>query len=320
MIRVKRFLYMAILVVVALAFCMGCSQERKDNQLELRAKGITHMNNGEYAKALEAFQAALDESLGQIGALELDICYYKAETQYMLNDIEGAIGTYTAIIGYNNASKAYYLRGTLYYDQDQEELALNDYQLATQYDGKNDYELYIAIYEAMKAHGNDQGRTYLEKACEIKGDSAYDKMQKGRIQFMMGVYGEAVNFLQEAAEGGEPQSYYHLAEVYLATDKMDEAQAAFTSYISSGIADSDRLYRIADQQMEKENYDIAIRCLEAALKLEQVPNKQIVMKTLVIAYEKTNNFAAARNVLQDYVNIYPEDEEAKRELTFLETR
>ena len=78
MIRVKRFLYMAILVVVALAFCMGCSQERKDNQLELRAKGITHMNNGEYAKALEAFQAALDESLGQIGALELDICYYKA--------------------------------------------------------------------------------------------------------------------------------------------------------------------------------------------------------------------------------------------------
>ena len=56
------------------------------------------------------------------------------------------------------------------------------------------------------------------------------------------------------------------------------------------------------------------------MELELVPNKQSVMKSLVIAYEKTADFTSARKVLERYVALYPEDEEAKRELTFLETR
>lgn len=320
MIRLKRFLYMAILMVAVLFLCVGCNTEREERQLKFREQGISYLENGNYEKALETLQAALDESLGEIGAIELDICYYKAQAQYMLGQVEDAINTYTAIIGYNNSSKAYYLRGNLYYSQGKEALALSDYESATQYDGKNDYELYIGIYEAMKANGNQNGVDYLNEACNINGDTAYDKMQKGRIRFMLGVYGDAVTWLTEAAESGEAESYYYLAEVYLATDKLEEAKSAMASYIASGIADSYRLYSIADSQMEKEHYDIAIECLESALKLEQIPNKQTVMKNLVIAYEKTYDFVSARELLEDYVNLYPEDEEAKRELTFLETR
>lgn len=318
MIRLKRFLYMAVVTMVFLA-CVGCSTEREDNQKRLREQGIAYLEQGQYQKALDKLQAALDESLGEIGALELDICYYKAEAQYMLGLKEDAIATYTAVIGYNNSSKAYYLRGNLYYSMGEEEIALKDYQSAILYDGKNDYELYIGIYDVMKANGNDGGVEYLKKACDIKGETAYDKMQKGRIRFMLGNYGEAVALLTEAKEA-EAESYYYLTEVYLATDKMEEAKAAISSYVSSGVADTYRLYKVADAQMEKENYDIAIECLNAAMKLENIPNKQMVMKSLVIAYEKVNDFASAKKILQEYVNIYPEDEEAKRELTFLETR
>lgn len=320
MIREKRFLNIVILMIAILFLCSGCSSEREDRQLQLREQGISYLENGNYEKALNAFQAALDESLGEIGAMELDICYYKAETQYMLGQIEDAISTYTAIIGYNNSSKAYYLRGNLYYSQGKEAMALSDYESATKYDGKDNYELYIGIYESMKENGNSEGMNYLEKATNLKGDSAYDKMQKGRIHFMMGHYGDSVSALTEAAAGGETESYYYLAEVYLAADKREEAKSAIASYISSDIADSYRLYHIADAQIIKGNYDIAIDCLEAALELELIPNKQIIMKSLVIAYEKINDFASARNVLKEYVKIYPEDEEAKRELTFLETR
>lgn len=319
MISVKRFLYIATIVVV-LSLCVGCSTEREENQMKLREQGISYLENGQYEKALEKLQAALDESLGEIGTVELDICYYKAQAQYMLGQVEDAIDTYTAIIGYNNSSKAYYLRGNLYYSQGEEALALSDYESATQYDGKNDYELYIGIYDAMKAHGNDNGTRYLDMACNIKGDTAYDKMQKGRIRFMQGIYGDAVTWLTEAAEGGEVESYYYLTEVYLATDKKTEAKNALSAYIAGGTADSYRLYNIADAQMQKNNYDIAISCLESAMKLDVIPNKQMIMKNLVVAYEKTNDFRAARELLEDYVNIYPEDEDAKRELTFLETR
>ena len=320
MIRAKRFLYMAILMITVLLICTGCSSEREERQLQLREQGISYLENGDYEKALNAFQAALDESLGEIGAMELDICYYKAEAQYMLGQIEEAIHTYTAIIGYNNSSKAYYLRGNLYYSQGKEAIALSDYESAIKYDGKSDYELYIGIYESMTANGNSEGVAYLEKAANLKGDSAYDKMQKGRIHFMMGRYGDSVAALTEGAAGGEAESYYYLAEVYLATDKREEAKGALASYIASDVADSYRLYHIADTQITKGNYDIAIDCLEAALELELIPNKQIVMKSLVIVYEKVSDFTSARNVLEEYVKIYPEDEEAKRELTFLETR
>ena len=57
-----------------------------------------------------------------------------------------------------------------------------------------------------------------------------------------------------------------------------------------------------------------------ALKLEKVPNKQILMKTLVIAYEQSGDFAAAKEAMVQYLESYPDDDDAKREFTFLETR
>lgn len=317
---IRRFIYMSLLTLLVLGVAAGCSSKRQEQQETLRAQGIAYMEKAEYEKALDAFQKALDESLGEIKTMELDICFYKAQTQYMLGDIDGAMATYTAIIEYNQSSKAYYLRGNLHYAKEEEQLALQDYKEAIRYDGKNEYELYIGIYEALKAHDNPEQTTYLELAKEIKGDTAYDKMQKGRVNFLLGIYGEAVMLLQEAAAAGEPEANYHLTELYLATDKNEEALNTLNAYISGGSADAYRLYRIAAAQMEKENYAVSVSCLEAALKLENVPNRQSVMRTLAIAYERENDFASARTVLETYVTLYPDDEEAQRELTFLETR
>ena len=325
MIKLRRLLYITTMLTAVLFLCTGCSNEREEKQLQLREQGITYLENEQYKEAIEAFQCALDESLGEIDEVELDICYYKAEAQYLSGDVEGAVGTYTAIINYNNDPRAYYLRGNLNYTMN-EEYALKDYASAAEYDKHTDYELYIGIYEAMKAHGNNEGTAYLEEALKIKGDTAYDKMQKGRIKFLLGSYGDAVTLLEEAAAGKEYEAYFYLAEVYLSNlaissvNAMEEAKNNMNAYIASGVADSYKLYNIAENQLNKGYYDISISCLEAALKLKEVPNKQIVMKTLAIAYEKTSNFVVARDVLTDYVKLYPEDEEAKRELTFLETR
>jgi len=335
MIQIRKLLYTVMILTVALTLCTGCSSERKEKQLSLREQGIVHLENGQYEKALTAFQSALDESLGQIGEVELDICYYKAEAQYLSGDTEGAIGTYSAIIEYNHQPKAYYLRGNLYYSLyqpaesegveseefvDYEAMALADYEQAIKYE-KSDYQLYIGIYEVLTAHGKSvEGLKYLDEALKIQGETAYDKMQKGWINFLLGNNEEAITLLKASAEGKELESYYCLAEVYLELGDMENAQNNMKAYISSGIADSYKLYNIAEVQLLKENYDVAINCLESALKLDKVPNKQVIMKTLVIAYEKISNFVAARDVLTDYVNLYPEDEEAARELTFLETR
>ena len=80
------------------------------------------------------------------------------------------------------------------------------------------------------------------------------------------------------------------------------------------------LFDVANDELGKGNYDMAIECITVALELEKVPNKQVLMKTLVIAHEKKLDFASALEVMQAYVKAFPDDEEAKRELTFLETR
>ncbi len=329
---IRKFIYMTGIIVTSVALLSGCGSERKEEQAKLRNEGIVYLESQQYEKAIEAFQGALDASLGTVGELELDICYYKAEAEALSGDTEAALATYTAVLGYSKEPKAYFLRGNLYYYLEKEAEALADYEAAIKLE-KKDYELYIGVFEALSDHGKAaEGRAYLEKALEVKGDSAYDKMQKGRILFLLNkgvvtaepeqeaVFAEALENLKAAAEGKEMMAYYYLAEVYLELEDNEAAVSSMNAYTNSGIADSYKLYEVAEAQMNKANYDMAISCLEAAGKLDEVPNKQIVTRTLVIAYEKAGNYIAARDVLRGYVKDYPEDEEAARELTFLETR
>ena len=90
--------------------------------------------------------------------------------------------------------------------------------------------------------------------------------------------------------------------------------------MESGAADAYSLFEIANDELGKGNFEMAIECLKSALKLESIPNKQLLTKTLVIAYEQNLEFEAALELMTQYVKDYPDDEEAKRELTFLETR
>ncbi len=337
---IRKFIYMTGIIVTSVALLSGCGNERREEQDKLRNEGIVYLESQQYEKAIEAFQGALDASLGTVGELELDICYYKAEAEALKGDTEAALATYTAILDYSKEPKAYFLRGNLYYYLEKEAEALADYEAAIKLE-KKDYELYIGVFEALSDHGKViEAKTYLEKALDIKGDTAYDKMQKGRIHFLLGrvkilqamtsavptpmnkeeAFAPALENLKAAAEGKEMMAYYYLAEVYLELEDNEAAVSSMNAYTNSGIADSYKLYEVAEAQMNKANYDMAISCLEAAGKLDEVPNKQIVTRTLVIAYEKAGNYIAARDVLRGYVKDYPEDEEAARELTFLETR
>lgn len=316
--KIKKVIY-TVACIMLVFVCTACS-ERQESQLEYRQNGINLMENGKYEEALVEFQNALDLSLGEIGETELDICFYKAETLYHLGDTQGAMDTYTSIIKYNKDAKAYFLRGNLYYSLGEEEKALKDYEAALEQE-KKDYDLYIGVYEALIAHGKEQeALAYLNQALEISGNSAYDKMQKGRINFLLGEQQTAISLLEEAIDGKETAAYYYLAEIYYELGESKTAEEYIVAYMESGKADSYGLFNIGNDQIGKGNFGMAIKCLTAALELEDVPNKQMVMKTLVIAYEQNGDFESAKALMEEYVQNYPDDEEAAREYIFLETR
>lgn len=315
----KKYKFGLLLLVCVVFLCTGCSGREKEQMLH-REKGINLMENGKYEKAMEEFQLALDLSLGEIGEKEVDICFYKAEAQYYLNDVEGAKETYTAIIDFNEDAKAYFLRGNLYYSLGDEGNALSDYEAAIENDKKN-YELYMGVYEALTAHGKEkEALTYLNHALNMSGNTAYDKMQKGRIHFMLGEAEEAVSLLEEAIKGREKDAYFYLADVYEAMGDEAKAQENITAYVEGKDLDSYKLFQVANSEIGKGNYDMAIQCLNKALELKNVPNKQMILKSLAIAYEHNRDFETAKKLMEEYIETYPDDEEAAREYTFLETR
>lgn len=315
----KRMKIVLIMGVLMLAFCTGCS-EREENQLTYRQKGISLMENGKYEDALVEFQNALDLSLGEIEEEEIDICFYKAESLYMIGDVEGALKTYSAILAVEEEPKAYFLRGNLYYSLGNEEEALKDYAAAIEHAPK-EYELYIGVYEALTAHGKEaEAQDYLKKALENKGNSACDKMQKGRIHFLLGETDKAIALLEEAIKGKETEAYFYLAQVQEALGNTQAAEENMTAYVESGKVDSYNLFRVANTQLGKGNYTMAIQCLNQALTLETVPNKQMILKTLIIAHEQNRDFDTAKELMAEYIEAYPDDAEAMREYTFLETR
>lgn len=308
------------MAVMTIGLCTGCSNERLEEQAALREQGIALMEQEKYEEALKVFQNSLGLALGKIGEIEKDICYYKAEAQYHLEDTEGAMNTYTAIIDYNQDAKAYFLRGNLYYSLGDEENALKDYAAAIENDVDN-YELYMGVYDALSIHGKEkEAQEYLNQALEIKGDTAHDKMQKGRINYFLGENETAVSFLEEAAKANEMMAYYYLAEIQYEMGDIEAAEANMEVYMKSNEVDSYNLFSIANDQLTKGNADIAIKCLNVALELEEIPNKQAIMQTLVVAYEQKLDFTSAKKVMEQYIVEYPEDEEAIREHTFLETR
>lgn len=309
-----------ILLTIMVFMLTGCQSERKKNQEAYRQNGINCLENGDYEAAIESFQKALDLANGSIGEIETDICFYKAKAQYLNGNIDDAFATYDSLITYNQNAQAYYLRGNLHFLLGDSDKALNDYAAAVKQDKKN-YELYIGIYESMAQYDMaSEGQYYLNEALNIKGKKSYDNMQKGRIYFLLGEEETAEELLTKAVSDGQKEANFYLAEVYEATGDYEKADECFLAYLESGIADSVDLYNMGKSQMEKSDYEHAISYFLAALELDEVPNKQLILKSLVVAYEEKGDFSEAKKCLESYLELYPSDEEAQREMVFLETR
>lgn len=305
--------------IMALAFG-ACGQQENKEQDAYRQYGITCLESGNYEEALKAFQNALDQSLGKVGEREIDICFYKAKAQMLSGDTDAALETYNAIIKYNKDARAYYLRGNLYFDMEESEKALADYEQAVKRDAGN-YELYIGIYESMSSHDmSGEGQKYLNAAMEIKGDKSEDNLYKGRICYLLEENDTAITYLTKAKDGKEALASYYLALVYERQGDSEKAEACIQEYIESGAATSYDLYELGMAEMTDQDYAAALTYFNAALSMEEVPNKQNIMKSAVSAYEYSGDFDSAKKMIKDYLKQYPSDEDAQRESIFLETR
>jgi len=317
----KKLTYITALTMLSLTLMTGCTNERRENQTAYRQIGINAMESGDYAGAVDAFNSALGQCIGKITENELDICYYKAAAQYASGDSEGAVATYTAIIDYDKkAADAYYLRGCVYLKQGNTESAVSDFDAAVQYNS-DDYELYVNIYENLLAYDmTEKGEEYLNKAFDIKGNSAEDYAWRGRIYYYLGQYDNAMTELNSALDKESVIANLYIAQVYEAQSDSENAEVYYQNYVNSGAADSEAMNSLGEIEMAKGNYSDALTYLQQGIAMENVTNRRELMQNLIICYEYTFDFNSAWNIVQEYVQAYPDDASAQREYIFLKNR
>lgn len=286
----KKWNILVALTVAGLAITVsGCNltSASKEKEIDYREQGIELMDAGKYSKAVEMFQTALDQSVGVISDLDIDICYYKAAAQYNAGDVDSAIDTYNSLINYDKKNAdAYYYRGTVYLVQGDTDLAAADYDEAISLDTDN-YELYSNIYENYKDAGDeDTGLAYLQKALELSGDSTADNREKGYIYYLTGDNDQAVSLLTSAVSAGDEKAMLYLSEIYI-----NEA-----------------------------SYSDALDLVNQGLAIEDGQYTQEFLYAEATLYEYMGDFETAKEKMAAYIEAYPDDEAAVRENTFLSTR
>ena len=98
------------------------------------------------------------------------------------------------------------------------------------------------------------------------------------------------------------------------------AEDYLNTYMGTATADAIALNELGELMLDKELYAEAVSYFEQGLACEVVPNRGALMHNLIVAYEFNGNFDKAWNLVQDYVILFPEDEEAQREYIFLKNR
>lgn len=314
----------AALAAVSMALILGvtgCNNEQEKNQEAYRKLGIKNMASGNYDKAVQSFQKALDASLGKVGPTEIDICYYKAAAQFAQGNYDDAIAIYTALIDYDKENaQAYYLRGSVYLKTKQEEKARGDYDQAVKYAG-DDFELYRGIYENMKNSGyEEEAGKYLEAALSRKPQEPSDYAQQGYIYYLLEDYQKARASLDKAIDGEDESALLYLAQVYQAMDQGEQAQALLENYVKNNKGDSKALNTLGMMEMNAGNYEEALKYFQMGSKVKDAINRQEILKNEIAAYEYAGDFAQAKEKMAAYLKEYPGDEEAVRENIFLKSR
>lgn len=192
---------------------------------------------------------------------------------------------YHNVFGWNLSQDIRYYLAESYFQQEQYKKALEVYREIEKYEKSSSY---VLCYEGAcyaRLEKTEEAEELFEKAIALGNDEGYHYLSK--MYYDLGEYEKAISYEKKFMEVREPNgsSYHILAKSYSKAKKFKEA----------------------------------IRAIEKGIQLDD-QQKQALLFEEIIIYEEKRDFATAYEKCLNYVSEYPEDEQAKQELEFLETR
>ena len=283
-----------------------------------RGQGLAYMGLSQYEEAAAAFEKALLNSNGQIDNMDYDINYYLATAYEKLGQNDKGIEVYDAMIALRPKEKmAYFLRGCLRVKTDFDK-AKADFDKAISLDG-TDYDQLIDICAVMNENGyKEAAQEYLQAV--VGSEAKISDYDKGRMYYYLEDYDNAKNFFEKARENGDYQTILFLGKTYETLGDYNYAVSVYSSFIEKDQTNAEIYNQLGLCKNRMGAYQEALTAFQAGMNVESCSIMQTLKFNEIVTYEYLEEFKKAAVLMENYLNIYPDDEVAQREYTFLKTR
>lgn len=160
-------------------------------------------------------------------------------------------------------------------------------------------------------------------ACLLVGCA--NPVEDGVKQLEEKKYEKAIESFEKAIEKEKDvaEAYKGIGIAYFEQKDYEKAQEAFESSLQESGEGTPELYEfLVVCNMEAEDYDGALNYLRLGIANEDADPKllQEMRFNEIVVYEKLLDFDTAKAKMKSYIADYPDDEAAKKEAEFLETR
>lgn len=304
----------------ALDYFRNAQDEGEDERLLFRGMGLAYMGLTQYEDAIMYLEGALHTGGSRVEDVDFDINYYLATAYYKNGRAQDAIDTYSAILALRPREKnAYYLRGCVKLSQSDFEEAQTDFTEAVILD-KTDYDQMIRIYMALEEYGyKDAGLVYLQNAL-MENEKSISDYDMGRICYYMGDYENARNYLTKLKTTTDYGAALYLGRTYEALGDYNYASDIYASYVENDQSKAEVYNQLGLCRMKMAEYELALEAFQAAMNIENNGMMQTLKFNEIVTYEYMRDYKTAAALMSSYLRSYPDDEAAKREYDFLQTR
>ncbi|RGQ04953.1 tetratricopeptide repeat protein [Blautia obeum] len=285
-----------------------------------RGAGIANIHLGNYQDAIDSLTNGLnDEKAGK--ALKKDMLAYRAtaELKSGLNDAAMA-DCQTLAESYSMDAETYYLTGCVALAMDSYDEASSNFTEA--YGEDATYDRAIQIYEAyLEKDMEADGTRYLEAALKTEPKNAEDYCNRGKVYYYMEDYSNAQKELTEAVNQKSTEGMLLLGMVYRAQGDTSNARSMYQQYVSADGSDPAKGYNgLSLCDMDDGSYASALENISKGLEDASTEEMQDLLFNEIVVYEKKLDFSTALSKMQEYIKMFPDDENAAKELTFLQSR
>lgn len=300
--------------------CFYVATEAKENPQQIaRGQGIAYLGLAKYQEAIEQFLNALSYSDEFVDDFDFDTNYYLATAYFKNGQTADAGAVYSAILNLRDDKEAHYLRGIVYLEEDRIVDAKTDFDIALS-KASGDYDMRINIANALIEKGyEEEGKAYLQAALgsNEKKISDYDR---GRLYYHMGDYENARNCLEAAKGNKNAETVLLLGQTYEKLGDYNYAASVYSNYLTENPNHVIIFNRLGMCKLQAGDAKSALNYFEQALALEDSSMTQILKFNQIVAYEYLGEFDQANVLMKNYLQIYPDDQEALREYEFLKSR